>query len=70
MPGKLEQNTSIKEFVTIIDKQIGKLKSTDSKCTKQSTKSPYMVKEGAANVKPKTPKQQKESTSTIGGQTK
>ena len=56
----MDQNTSIKEFVTIIDKQIGKLKTTNSKGIKAPTKSPNMVKEEAASTKPKTPKQQKE----------
>lgn len=50
MPGKMDQNTSINEFVTIIDKQIGKLKTTDSKCIKAPTKSPNMVKESAASA--------------------
>ena len=61
----MDQNTSMKEFVTIIDKQIGKLKTTDSKGTKPPTKSPSLVKKGAASTKPKTPKQQKESMTQL-----
>ena len=64
MPNKTDittsQNTSRKEFVTVIDKQIAKLKTKDPKCTKkQSTKSPAMVKEAPDCTKSKTPKQQK-----------
>ena len=52
-----DHNTSIKDFVTIIDKQIGKLKDTDPKGT--STKETTMPKEIAESIKPKTPKQHK-----------
>ena len=60
----MEHNKSIKEFVTIIDKQIGKLKTNEPKENKESkfsTKGSNMVKEGGANGKSKTSKQTKES---------
>ena len=60
MPKQKELNTSIKDFVSVMDKQIGKLKNVDPKhALKESTNKDNkdnMIKEANENPKPKTPK--------------
>ena len=52
-----DNNTSIKDFVTIIDKQIGKLKDTDPKQESKGTSDKStMSKDIAESNKVKTPK--------------
>ena len=62
MPKQKELNTSIKDFVSVMDKQIGKLKNVDPKhALKESTNKDNkdnMIKEANENPKPKTPKPQ------------
>ena len=61
MPKPKEQNTSIKDFVSVMDKQIGKLKNVDPKCTlKESVNKDNMVKEANDNTKPLKPLNNKE----------
>ena len=69
MPRQKDQNTSIKDFVSVMDKQLGKLKNVDPKHTlKESVNKDNkdnMIKEANDNPKsktPKTPKQQKTYT--------
>ena len=66
MPRQKDQNTSIKDFVSVMDKQIGKLKNDDPKHTPKESvnkdNKDNMVKEANDNSKqktPKTPKQQR-----------
>ena len=60
MPKQKEQNMSIKDFVSVMDKQIGKLKNFDPKhALKESVNKDNkdnMIKEANENPKPKTPK--------------
>ena len=66
MPRLKDQNTSIKDFVSVMDKQLGKLKNVDPKHTlKESVNNDNkdnMIKKANDNPKPKTPKQQKTCT--------
>ena len=71
MPKQKEQNTSIKDFVSIMDKQIGKLKNVDPKhALKESVNKDNkdnMIKEANKNPKPKTPKTPKTPKQQITG---
>ena len=58
-----ELNTSIKDFVSVMDKQIGKLKNVDPKHALKETSNKdnkdNMTKEANESHKPKTPKNPK-----------
>ena len=60
MPKQKEQNTSIKDFVSVMDKQIGKLKSVDPKHALKDLinkdNKDNMIKEANENPNLKLPK--------------
>ena len=70
MPQKSDQTPSIKDFVTISNKQSGKQKVHDNKSTKQPNKNSSMTKEVGNGTKsntqktPKPDKKEQESTTT------
>ena len=51
MPLKTDHNVSIKDYMKGQEKQLGKMKTTDNKCSKQTTKPLTMSKEAGSTAK-------------------